>query len=86
MQAKLGDVKAAEARARARLTEGENPEVLYKLAVVYTLAGNRAEALNRLERAVAHRYSRFFVSHDPDLMPLHNEPRFQALIAPPPGR
>ena len=81
----LGDAEDRVLRAQA-LKTGDDPEVLYKLAVVHALAQKPEKALEELERAVALGSSVFFIEHDPDFGTLHSQPRFQKLIAPRAGR
>jgi tetratricopeptide (TPR) repeat protein len=80
-EAKLGRTAIAETRALAALTaDKDNDEVVYKLAVVYALAGRIDKSLDSLERAVGLGYSRALVRRDPDLQSLRNDPRFKALV------
>jgi serine/threonine protein kinase/tetratricopeptide (TPR) repeat protein len=87
-QAKLGYLEDATDRAlkAQALKTRDDPDVLYKLAVVYALAGRPAKALDELARAAALGSSPFFIENDPDFTSLRNDPGFQALIAPPRGR
>jgi len=80
-EAKLGRTDIAETHALAALAaDKDNDEVVYKLAVVYAIAGRLGMSLDHLERAVGLGYSRALVRRDPDLQALRNDPRFKALV------
>ncbi len=83
-QAKLGKTQDAENRALTAqaVNTGDDPDVLYKLAVVHALAKNPDKALDALERAASLGSSRFFIENDPDFSSLRDERRFKNLIAP----
>jgi Tetratricopeptide repeat/AraC-like ligand binding domain len=74
-------------RARAILTEGleRHPgsgNLLYNLACLEAVQGNRDEALSLLERALADRPGlREWAPGDEDLVSLHGDERFRALTA-----
>jgi len=65
----------------ALATHGGEPGVAYEAAWNYTMAGDRARALDWLERAyVDGNPSIPYNGVDPNFAPLRNEPRFQALL------
>ncbi len=73
--------KSAQWAARALEVEGEEPQVLYNVACVYTLLGQFEDAIDCLEKSVTHGWGqREWMAHDPDLAPLHSHPRFQQLL------
>ncbi len=64
----------------ALATHGGEPGVAYEAAWNYTMAGDRARALDWLERAYADGNPNIpYNGVDPNFAPLRNEPRFQAL-------
>jgi hypothetical protein len=66
---------------RAAHLAGENPEVLYDLAVIRLAAGNETAALEALKRALAANTKlRAQASADADLAPLRRNPQFQPLV------
>jgi tetratricopeptide (TPR) repeat protein len=67
------------ARARELVPETD----AYNRACLEALAGNPEAALDYLEKALAQTPGmRAWAAQDPDLVSLHDHPRFQALIAP----
>lgn len=61
--------------------EPENPVVHYNLACSYALLGRRDDALGALEAAVQRGYDDGpHLAGDEDLVSLHSEPRFRALL------
>jgi tetratricopeptide (TPR) repeat protein len=79
--------KAGEAEAAwARMTEAlklapDNPEVLYRSAVVQVLSGKADGALQTLDVAVNRGYSRENIKDDDDWMSLRRDPRFMKVIS-----
>ena len=70
--------------ARALGLEGEEPQVLYNVACVYTLLGEADKAVDCLEKSVTHGWGqREWMEHDPDLAALRDHPRFRALVQAP---
>ena len=63
-----------------RQTQSDH-EVVYKVAIVYALAGKIDHALDKLEEAVRLGFPLVFVRADTDLRALRSHPRFKALIA-----
>jgi Flp pilus assembly protein TadD len=55
-------------------------EVLYKKAVIRTLTGDSAGALQSLADALAHGYSATLVQSDRDLRTLRSTPEFKRLV------
>ncbi len=73
--------KCMEWAERAITVEGEEPQVLYNVACVYALLNEVDRALDCLEKSVTHGWGqREWMGHDPDLAPLRDHPRFQALV------
>ncbi|MGQ0735215.1 MAG: protein kinase domain-containing protein [Acidobacteriota bacterium] len=78
--AKVGDREDAQRQAEAaRALAPEDPQVLYRCAVVYALAGAVDRALRDVTAAVARGYSRTLVATDEDLIGLRRLAAFQAL-------
>jgi hypothetical protein len=71
LKAHLGDATARP---------GSHGVVAFDLATVYVGLGNKAEALNWLERAVAAHTGMLYLAIDPLYRPLYSEPRFRALL------
>ncbi|HMK23120.1 MAG TPA: protein kinase, partial [Terriglobales bacterium] len=73
--------RSMEWAARAVLLEGEEPQVLYNVACVYSLLGEADKAVDCLEKSLTHGWGqREWMEHDPDLAPLRGHPRFLALV------
>lgn len=81
-EAKLGRrADAARHTAEATRLSPEDGDVLYRAAIVHTLAGRSGPALMVLREAVKHGYSRALAREDDDLGALRGKPEFQALVA-----
>jgi tetratricopeptide (TPR) repeat protein len=81
--AKAGDQAAAAGRiARANELSGNELQVIYRTAVVYTLQGRADDAMALLERLVGLGYPLRSIVDDDDFEPLTASPRFQKLISP----
>ena len=79
---KLGRFDAAERHLRdAQAAGAPDAEIWYRSAVVRSLNGRRAQAIDDLARAVAAGYSPELIRSDDDLTPLRREPKFMALMA-----
>ncbi len=66
---------------RALAIDPDEAMLLYNIACIKSLAGAREQALDCLERSVrAGLVLRDWVLHDPDLDPLRDSPRFQAVL------
>jgi serine/threonine protein kinase/Flp pilus assembly protein TadD len=66
---------------RAQKIAPDEPMLLYNLGCIYSLAGEIDEALDCLERAVAHGLvQKGWYLHDSNLDPLRQHPRFLALM------
>lgn len=64
-------------RRRSRAFVG----VLYNAACVYARLSKTEEAIDSLERAVKNGFGRReWIEQDPDLNPIRDDPRFQALL------
>ncbi len=71
---------------RARAIDPDDSGVLYNVACLFALEGQREEALQCLEEAFRGGFgARDWIAHDPDLESLRADPRFQALLAMPVG-
>jgi serine/threonine protein kinase/tetratricopeptide (TPR) repeat protein len=79
--ARLGDLsKAVEYADRSLAIDPEDPMLLYNVACTYVALGRKEDALNCLERAVDKGFGhKEWIDHDPDLDPLRDNMRFQAL-------
>jgi len=78
--AKKGDGSNALRYIRqARQIKREDNELLYKEAVIHTLAGRMDDALKSLGEALRHGYSLEAVKADPELKTLRDKPGFAAL-------
>ena len=79
--ARLGDLsKAVEYADRSLAIDPEDPMLLYNVACTYVALKRTDDALNCLERAVDKGFGhKEWIDHDPDLDPLRDMMRFQAL-------
>ncbi|MGH7594167.1 MAG: protein kinase domain-containing protein [Gemmatimonadales bacterium] len=77
----LGEpTRALEWAARALAIDPNDSGVLYNVACVYSLAGERGDALRCLEQAVQNGFGhREWLENDSDLDQLRADPRFEAL-------
>jgi serine/threonine protein kinase/tetratricopeptide (TPR) repeat protein len=67
--------------ARALAIDAEDLGVLYNVACLYSLEGEAEKALDCLEQAVEQGFGNLeWFEHDPDLDPIREHPRFQALM------
>jgi tetratricopeptide (TPR) repeat protein len=80
--AQIGETdKAEEWVRRALAIDPDDSIVLYNVACVYARLGKSEEAIDSLERAVANGFGhRDWIGQDPDLNPIRDDPRFQALL------
>jgi TolB-like protein len=78
----LGQVeKGLEWASLALVIDPTEPMVLYNVGCIYSLAGRTDEALDCLEKAAKAGLSqKEWYEHDGDLKPLHDHPRFKALL------
>ena len=73
--------RAMQWAERSLAIDGDNPDTLYNLACSYALMGESGRALDCLERANLRGMSiAEWAENDSDLVSLHDEPRFQALM------
>jgi serine/threonine protein kinase/Flp pilus assembly protein TadD len=73
--------KGLEWARRARDIAPDEPMLLYNLGCIYSLAGEIEEALDCLERAIAHGLiQKGWYEHDSNLDPLREHPRYRALM------
>ncbi|WP_460813367.1 TPR end-of-group domain-containing protein [Luteimonas pelagia] len=77
-----GEVEAGRREIDAALAvRGTDFDTLYNAACFHALAGEKARALELLERAVDTGLGfRDWIAHDSELESLHGDPRFQALL------
>ncbi len=74
--------RAIEWAEQALQSRDNEPHYLYNTACVYATLGNQDRAVELLERAVQLGWGdRAWIEHDSDLLPLHDNPRFKALLA-----
>ena len=60
----------------------QEPVTLYNVACLYALQGKVEEAIECLENAVKYGFGhKEWIINDADLDPLHQHPRYQALLA-----
>lgn len=81
--ADLGDHDEAIAELQKALAYSPNDaSTLYNAACTYGLLGLKKEALATLKKAIENGYWHLdMIARDPDLISLHDEPEFQALIS-----
>ncbi len=79
--ARLGDLtKAVEYADRSLAIDPDDPMLLYNVSCTYVALGRHEDALNCLERAVDKGFGhKEWIDHDPDLDPIRDNMRFQAL-------
>ena len=79
--ANMGDPKdALRLVEKALAIDADDPMLMYNVACVYSQLGKLNEALASLERAVDKGFGhKEWLEHDPDLSPIRENPRFQAL-------
>jgi tetratricopeptide (TPR) repeat protein len=74
--------RATEWAERALDAERGEPSVLYNVACMYSLMGNKDRAIALLNEAVTQGFGyRAWLEQDGDLDPLRDDPRFQAVLA-----
>ena len=80
---RIGEKDTAVAMAEQAMQQGMNePVVLYNVACFYTGMGDTQRAIDLLEQAVDQGWGdRAWMENDSDLVSLHEEPRFQSLLA-----
>jgi eukaryotic-like serine/threonine-protein kinase len=80
--AKNGDSKKGlDFIRRARSIDANDNELMYKQAIVYTIAGQQADALGSLKQAFQKGYSVLQAKNDPEFKPLEMNPEFSKLLA-----
>ena len=80
--AMLGDVRTATAEVLKAVDQAPNdPDVLFRAALVYNQFGDQRQTLDWLAKAVAANFSRTTVRDTPDFDHLKFDPAFQAIIA-----
>jgi serine/threonine-protein kinase len=78
---KSGDVRGALEDLEMTAKAKASPAMLFYRTVVYELAGNRAAALDSLERTLAAGYSLREIEIEPELLGLRADPRYQLLLS-----
>jgi adenylate cyclase len=80
---RIGEKDKAVAMAEQAMQQGMNePVVLYNVACFYTGMGDTQRAIDLLEQAVDQGWGdRAWMENDSDLVSLHDDPRFQRLLA-----
>lgn len=79
--ARLGEhAEASAMTARAVAADPESPDVRYRAAVVYELAGRRDAALIELGVANRRGYPSNLINAEPDLVALRRDPRFHSTM------
>jgi adenylate cyclase len=74
--------RSADWARRALAIDPEDCGVLYNVACVYSLLGQTDDALDCLEKAMAHAsVYKSWAQHDPDLNALRDHPRFKTILA-----
>jgi hypothetical protein len=78
----LGDYKlAVELADGGQRYAPENPYMYHSAACAYAAIGEAERALDQVSRAIEHDYEHTEkMETDPDLAPLHSDPRFPALF------
>jgi Flp pilus assembly protein TadD len=80
--AKNGDSKRGlDLIRRARAIDQNGSKLLYRQAVVDTIAGQQADALESLKEAFQKGYAVALAKNDPEFMPLEMNPDFGKLLA-----
>ena len=79
---RLGErVRSLDWARRALAIDPEDCGILYNVACVYALQDKADEAIDCLQKAMAHaHWYKRWIQHDPDLNNLRDHPRFQALL------
>ena len=80
--ARLGEREEALVLAeRALGMDPDEPQVVYNVGCVHALLGSDETAIDLLERVMAHGdWWRRWCAHDPDLVGLHEDARYRALV------
>jgi serine/threonine protein kinase/Flp pilus assembly protein TadD len=78
----LGETdKAAEYARKSLEIDPDDAMLLYNVCCTYSLIGRKDEAIDCLERAVDKGFGhREWIDNDPDLAPIRDNPRFQAIM------
>lgn len=81
IRAMLGEREAAlEEIGRASSRLPDDPHADYILTLIYNHYGDTDRAITALEQAVGKGYSAVILGADPQLAPLHDDPRFVAVV------
>ena len=79
--ARAGNQECAIGEGRlAEAMQPRNAEILFRVAIIFYLAGREDDALDFLERAVRLGLSKVEIENDPDLTTLHEHPRYQRIL------
>jgi len=81
--AKTGDkAEALLETARIERAAGNDLGIVFKIAVIYELTGNRDKALSALDRVIRAGYSMLEVTNEPELASLRSDDRYRRIAAP----
>lgn len=73
--------RARQWSERALDADRDEPAIMYNVACTYSLLGELDRAIELLNRSIEQGYGhRAWLSHDPDLAPLREDPRFKQLL------
>jgi non-specific serine/threonine protein kinase len=75
--------QAVEWAERALAMDPDEPQVLYNVGCAFALLGRTDESLSCLAKTIEHGdWWKIWMKNDPDLVCLHDDPRFEALVKP----
>lgn len=72
--------RAGRHTATALARAGDDPDILFRAALVAELSGNRDVALERLRRAIEKGYPQHMIAGEPDLLALRRDRRYHGLL------
>lgn len=72
--------RAGSHTATALARAGDDPDILFRAALVAELSGNRDAALERLRRAIEKGYPQHMIAGEPDLLALRRDRRYHSLL------
>jgi serine/threonine-protein kinase len=72
--------RAGRHTATALARAGDDPDILFRAALVAELSGNRDLALERLRRAIEKGYPQHMIAGEPDLLALRRDRRYHGLL------
>src|SRR5262249_49109758 len=77
---KSDDARAIDYIRRARSINGNDSDLIYKEAIIHTIAGKQVEAIQSLREAFQKGYTPEEAKNDPDLRALRAIPEFNRLL------